>query len=465
MPRERSNQVGVWRQVARACIACGQAGQNGTNGHDTDQLLTLALEACGAERSWLCRRLGDHYQTVAAVQRADCEGTKAPSSTALSRFVGHSQAVQLFDRQQLAESPSMRDRALWGTLVCRVEPYDDLFLTLELNRPATLGSLELTEAAQAFAALLGWQLGQPNPPRQTKTHDDQVPRSMRSWLRKIAACDLPVLIQGETGVGKEAVCRAVHRWSKRHHGPWVAVNCAALTESLLDGELFGVTRGAYTGADQNREGLLMASHGGTLFLDEVGEMSVGLQSKLLRVLQESAVRPVGATDERRVDVRIVAATHRDLGREVACGRFREDLYYRLSTLTATVPPLRERVDDLPTIVAAVEERIRQEIGCGPLRWTDDGREALRRQDWPGNIRQLHAVLVRACLRADGRPLTASLLFPEAQAHQESCPTTERKMIETALIRSGKNISATSRQLGWSRQKLYRRMEATGIPVP
>ncbi|MDH3626577.1 MAG: sigma 54-interacting transcriptional regulator [Acidobacteriota bacterium] len=427
--------LGVWRQLARACVACGEGSIVG------DELLAQTVRGCGARRGWLGRRLGERFHPLLST------GDGAPARSLLDRFLRQADPIQLYHGPR---SPP------GGVVIARVDGHDDLLLALEFQRPSPLSTADLKEAGRAFAALLGWSVA--STPGEPLPGATRVPPSIEPWLRKLAACDLPVLVEGETGVGKEAVSRAIHDWSGRRRGPFVAVNCAAIAESLLDGEIFGVCRGAYTGADRNRDGLLVAADGGTLFLDEIGEMSRGLQAKLLRVLQESTFRPVGSSVERRVDVRVVAATHRDLTDD----RFRADLFFRLSTLSASVPPLRKRLDELPTIIATLESRIRRETGAGPLRFADDGWGSLVCHSWPGNIRELHGVLVRATLRADGLPLTEALLFPDRPRRDSKKTRAERRLIESSIQKCRGNLAATAREIGWSRQKLYRRMRIVGI---
>jgi two-component system, NtrC family, response regulator AtoC len=219
--------------------------------------------------------------------------------------------------------------------------------------------------------------------------------------RKVARHPTTILLEGATGTGKELLARLIHSESTRSQGPFVAVNCGAIPENLLESEFFGHVRGAFTGADRDREGLFEAAGGGTLFLDEVGELPESLQVKLLRVLQEGEVRRVGESTPRPVDARIVAATNRDLREEVAAGRFREDLYYRLAVVTLRVPPLRERPDDLPLLVRHFVKRHGQRLGIEVSGVDPLAMRALAAYDWPGNVRELENVLERAMVLAEG----------------------------------------------------------------
>jgi DNA-binding NtrC family response regulator len=283
----------------------------------------------------------------------------------------------------------------------------------------------------------------------------------------VASTDLPVLIGGESGAGKESVARDLHRLSRRQAGPYVAVNCAALAESLLEAELFGAVRGAYTGAERDRPGLFRRAAGGTLFLDEVGDMPGPMQAKLLRALEQGRVRPVGGAEEIPVDVRIVAATHHDLASHVARGRFRHDLYYRLAVLRIDVPPLRERLADLPALVADLAPRLLGQTGSRSLRLSAEAWAWLRAQPWPGNVRELHAVLARALLRSGGRREidVADLepLDPARAAEARSAPAPlEAQMIVQALEQSAGRLSEAASRIGWTRQKLHRRVRALGL---
>jgi transcriptional regulator with PAS, ATPase and Fis domain len=221
---------------------------------------------------------------------------------------------------------------------------------------------------------------------------------MKALARHIATtarCDLTVLVTGESGTGKELVARAIHQLSSRAALPFISINCGALSETLLESELFGYERGAFTGANQKQKGLFQAAHTGTIFLDEIGEMSPACQVKLLRVLQEGAVRPVGGHTEISVDVRVIAATNRNLSKEIGEGKFREDLYYRIAVLTVDTPPLRKRSSDIPVLVDYFLHQAEEKMKC-PQRHKieEDGLKTLSIYSWPGNVRQLRHVVER-----------------------------------------------------------------------
>jgi len=238
---------------------------------------------------------------------------------------------------------------------------------------------------------------------------------VRGLVEKVARSMAPVLVQGESGTGKELVARAIHDVSARAGQPFVAVNCGAIPETLLEAEFFGVRKGAFTGANADRDGFFQAANGGTLFLDEIGDLPFAMQSKLLRAIQERSVRAIGATSEQTMNVRIVSATHKDLASEVQAGRFRQDLFYRLNVIGIKVPPLRERLVDLPALADALLGRIAREAGVSPPpRLGADARDLLARYAFPGNVRELENLLHRAVALSDGDAISgADLALPEA----------------------------------------------------
>jgi two-component system response regulator PilR (NtrC family) len=266
--------------------------------------------------------------------------------------------------------------------------------------------VDLRQFRSVVAAALG-RVATPVPPAQPAGPLSQsalarlVGRSaamgeVRVLVEKVARSMAPVLVQGESGTGKELVARAIHEVSPRSGQAFVAVNCGAIPEHLLEAEFFGYRKGAFTGAQEDRAGFFQAAHGGTLFLDEIGDLPLAMQSKLLRVIQERAVRPVGAVSETPLNVRIVSATHKDLAAEVAAGRFRQDLFYRLNVIRIAVPPLRERLQDLDDICQALLERIARDAGVWPSpQLSAEARARLSRYHFPGNVRELENLLHRA----------------------------------------------------------------------
>ncbi|MFM1872185.1 MAG: hypothetical protein RL398_1607, partial [Planctomycetota bacterium] len=279
-------------------------------------------------------------------------------------------------------------------------------------------------------------------------------------LDRVADTDLPVLLTGESGTGKTVAARALHLAGPRKRGEFVAVNVAAIPESLLESELFGHVRGAFTGADKDRLGLLRQASGGTLFLDEITEMSLELQARLLRALEERSVRPVGGDREHAVDVRVVAATNRDPMRAVAEGRFREDLYFRLAVVTVRLPALRERRSDLPLLVAHFLQRATPP-GALPRVAPSELLAAMRVRVWPGNLRQLENELQRLAALSGTEPLRADLLTPEDAVSPTGgdlpgldLATVERWAIARAMAAADGNKAEAARLLGISRGTLY-----------
>ncbi len=291
-------------------------------------------------------------------------------------------------------------------------------------------------------------------------------RALFALLERVARSPLDVLIRGESGTGKELVARAIHREGPRRDGPFVAINCAAIPSALLESELFGHARGAFTGADRDREGLFVSASGGTLLLDEVGEMPLEMQAKLLRALQEREVLPLGARRAVGFDVRVLAATHRDLAGEIAAGRFREDLYYRLAVVEVEVPPLRERPDDVAPLAEAILARVAAQHDASPPRLTIAALEALEAHPWPGNVRQLTNALARAWLMSDGRRIRREdVTLPDAPGRARGPRVPERERIRRALSDTDWNVSEVSRILGIPRNTLYRRMKRYGLARP
>jgi two-component system response regulator PilR (NtrC family) len=234
-------------------------------------------------------------------------------------------------------------------------------------------------------------------------------RAIFDLIQTVAPQTSRVLITGESGTGKELVARAIHENSARAHTPFITINCGAFPETLLESELFGYTKGAFTGANENRRGLFQAAHGGTLFLDEIGNMSLAMQVKLYRVLQEGKVRPLGSTDEVDVDVRVIAATNKDLEKSIAAGEFREDLFYRLSVIPIHVPPLRERREDIPLLARYFLERFRKSMDKPLDAIAPQAMQRLESYDWPGNVRELENTIERAVALESGPEISTTVL--------------------------------------------------------
>ncbi len=319
-------------------------------------------------------------------------------------------------------------------------------------------------------------------------------RQLRTTIDRLAHSMAPVAILGESGSGKELVARAIHESSARRAAAFVAVNCGAIPETLMEAEFFGYRKGAFTGADRDREGFFQAAAGGTLFLDEVAELPLAMQVKLLRAIQERRVRRLGATAEETVDVRLLSATHQDLGKLVAGGRFRQDLFYRLNVIELRVPSLRERADDIPLIARALLARLAARGGEAPAQLSSAAEEVLKRHVFPGNVRELENVLERAVALAGSGPLEPlDLMLPQSEVDillepeeavdtdaitvapsgfeiHEGVPTDlaayldslERDAIRAALLKTRHNRTAASQLLGITFRQLRYRMQRLGL---
>jgi transcriptional regulator with GAF, ATPase, and Fis domain len=289
-----------------------------------------------------------------------------------------------------------------------------------------------------------------------------------------AATSATVLLSGENGTGKEMLARAIHQESPRASGPFVAVSCAALPETLIESELFGHEKGSFTSATQSRKGRFELADGGTLLLDEVGDLSPGVQVKLLRVLQERSFERVGGSKTLSVDIRLIAATNRDLEKEVEDGRFRQDLFFRLNVVPLSLPPLRERVEDIPILAAHFAAKSALKYGHPVPELSPRLVDVLQEYDWPGNVRELENLMERLVVLSNGEPLGLEFvpekmlkILPGLNAHDESTlegavEAVKRKMILSALQAEGGNKVAAARKLGISRSYLHRLINEFGI---
>ncbi len=313
--------------------------------------------------------------------------------------------------------------------------------------------------------------------RPTPTAPDQAMLRIQQLAARAAAGTINVLITGETGVGKELLAETVHRLSPRKAGPYVCLNCAALSETLLESELFGHERGAFTGAVQTKLGLMETAHGGTLFMDEVGELPMATQAKLLRVLETREVARLGSVKPRKIDLRLVAATNRDLEAEIARGAFRSDLYYRLNGITLTIPPLRTRVGEIRRLADTFMQQICRELGRPEPAIPERIAALLESYAWPGNIRELKNVMERAVLLCTGSVIGVEHLPMEKLGastsnpglpHADSAPAgppDERQRIVDALAACAGNQSRAAKVLGISRRTLVARLDDYKIPRP
>lgn len=285
-------------------------------------------------------------------------------------------------------------------------------------------------------------------------------RQIFELIQNIAPQSSRVMITGESGTGKELVARAIHENSARTKGPFITINCGAFPETLLESELFGYLRGAFTGANENRRGLFQAAHGGTLFMDEIGNMSVTMQVKLYRVLQEGKVRPIGSTEESDVDVRVIAATNKNLETEIVEGRFREDLYYRLSVIPIHLPPLRERREDIPLLAREFLERFSKSMNKKVLGIEPEAMRRLEVYDWPGNVRELENTIERAVALEGGTRILTEALPERIRSHfQESTPSLSHNGDGPALPPDGLNLEEHIQKL--ERAYLLAALERSG----
>jgi two-component system NtrC family response regulator len=444
-------------------------------------VLAHAREAAGAERAFLLEASPTPHRPRLVARSVD----DAARAATYSRSV----ALRALRGDRLLFWADMRRHAAWadGASVRALELHSALAspvpgdgdaraaLVLDSRRPMTLDGGVGETLVRGFAGVLGILRRGARPSVSAETGPGLVGRSavFLSLVRDVeamAAVPLPALILGESGTGKELVARRLHDAGPRSARPFVAINCAAIPETLLERELFGAARGAFTGADRDHPGLLRRADGGTVLLDEIGDMPLTLQAKLLRVLQERRVRAVGALEEQPVDVRVVSATHRDLTRLVTAGRFRADLRYRLEVLVLRVPPLRERREDLPLLAAHLLERLASRCRMPVPRLDHATAARLSAHRWPGNIRELESVLARALIRARHGTITVRDLdfgVDDAPCLKPSdAAELERAMIAATLAETRGNVTAAAERLGWWRQTLYRKMRALGLgPLP
>jgi len=349
-----------------------------------------------------------------------------------------------------------------GAFDYHAKPVDIDALRVVLRRAAFLQGVEAETAHQGSRAEAGGRFEDivGNSPKMREVFD---------IVTRVSRTDATVLVEGESGTGKELIARALHVKSRRDDRAFVPINCGAITETLLEAELFGHEKGAYTGAHVQRKGKLEVADGGTLFLDEIGEMSLGLQVKLLRFLQEREIERIGGRNRIRIDARVLAATNKDLKAEVAAGRFREDLYFRLSVVTIRLPPLRERGEDVILLANTFLRRNCQEYRR-KLQLSQEASAALGAYHWPGNVRELQNVVQRAVIMARGKAIEPADLGFEAPEARDGAPRRlknarsqlERELIVEALTRTKGNISQAAKDLGVSRPTLHDLLAKHGV---
>lgn len=350
-----------------------------------------------------------------------------------------------------------------------------------LEKPLTIDkvSVVVKNALKQRRLELQWEEWQSQQAAELQIIGESIPmKALRQQLRLMAPTNGRVLIYGESGTGKELVARAIHAMSLRAAEPFVPVNCAAIPEELIESELFGHRKGSFTGATEDKIGKFQKADGGTLFLDEVGDMSLKTQAKLLRALDQQAIEPVGAPEPVQVDVRVIAATNKNLEEEIEKGNFREDLYYRLNVIPFYVPPLRERIEDVPLLAEHFLRYFARAYGRPPKELTREACELLMSYHWPGNVRELRNLMERLVILVPDERIQAHHIqlpapAPARRANQEAFPTrsgslqevrqaVEREYILQKLREAGGNVSRAAELLGLDRRHLYRKMKALGI---
>lgn len=345
-----------------------------------------------------------------------------------------------------------------------------------IQTPLAGGSVAGSERAKpehdgaAAPGLRAASPGDESPTLQRLVGESAVMQAVKARIVKVAGSMAPVLIQGESGTGKELVARAVHDCSHRVTGPFVAVNCGAIPENLLEAEFFGARKGAYTGSAQDRQGYFQAAKGGTLFLDEIGDLPLAMQSKLLRAIQERVVRPLGSAQEDTVDVRVVSATHKDLGAAVASGHFRQDLYYRLNVIEIQVPALRDRREDLPALCQDLLDRICRESGLPVPDLSAQALARLQAHPFNGNVRELENMLHRAVALGESNDLHMAIPAAEPVVTvpdnlQDFLDAQERGILTKVLQETGFNRTAAAAKLGISLRQMRYRIARLEIVTP
>jgi DNA-binding NtrC family response regulator len=424
-------------------------------------------------RDVLVRAFGTHFDVVDAADSAE----DAQVLMQRQRYDVVVLDVRMRGKSGVAWLAELREQGHTGEVIL-VTAYADLDMAIEalragasdfIMKPFRLPQiLDAVRRALERARLrrenfvLRRRLEEAAPPVATMIGESAAMRALRDSVQRLAQVDSTVLLYGESGTGKELVAQALHAGGPRARGPFVPVNCGGLAGELIESELFGHARGAFTGATRARDGLFLYANGGTLFLDEIGELPPSLQATLLRVLEERSIRPVGSEQTVPVDVRIVAATNRRLPDEVAAGRFRKDLYYRLQVLELALPPLREHKEDIPVLVGHFMAALAPTLGLGTISVTEAELDYLREYDWPGNVRELRNLVERSLIL--GR-LNVSALYQRPPASRDAersdgapvdLASLERRHIQSVLDSVGGDKTRAARLLGISRRTLERR---------
>jgi len=444
------------------------------------RILDAALELTGAERGFLVivegrKPSGGYRFRVREARGFDKRALAGPegelSRTIVRRVLDEGSLVATRDlNAEMFDVSSIAARRLLSIISVRMELRGEVrgLLYLDHSADAVAFFEDDLPILETFADLAALALDSAGSGAADSAEDESAligsserMGELRAQLRRVARSSEHVLILGESGSGKELVARELHRLGSQPDAPFCSENLAALPPGLAASELFGHSRGAFSGAVTEHPGLFIRARHGTLFLDEIGDMDLGLQATLLRVLQERVVRPVGARSAVPIQCRVVAATHRDLKAEVAAGRFREDLFYRLDVLRLKVPALRERIEDLPSLVSALAAR----AGHPELRLSRDAATLMQRWPWPGNVRELNNELRRLCLQSETL-IEPRHLSSELRGEDPAAPKTmgevKRAMIAAALVAEGGNKARCARRLGIPRSTLYRMIERFGL---
>ena len=456
-----------------------------------ERLLELVFGVIPARRGaiLLCDAAGEIVSTVVRDAGASKGGTLSVSRTVIQRVLTEGIALLANDLRggdgssdRIAEAESVRMLSISAVLCVPLTVYGKrlgvLYLhSSDLRKPFDSGHLDLATAIAALAAIaldnarrISWAESEAERLRADLKHDlvgdGPKMREVLGFVGKVAPKDTTVLIRGESGTGKEVVARALHENSARATRSFVAINCAAMPETLLESELFGHEKGAFTGAVGQKKGKIEMADGGTLFLDEIGEMAPLLQAKLLRVLQERELERVGGTRPIKVDIRLIAATNRDLEEAIKAGTFRQDLYYRLNVVSLMLPALRERREDIPALATHFVEHLCRRFGHAPMQISPDARACLVANDWPGNVRELENALERAVVLASGDEITPDDL-PEAliearhaasgngSSFHDSVAAAKRRLILEAFEKAGGSYTETAKLLGLNANYLHR----------
>lgn len=375
------------------------------------------------------------------------------------------------------------------TPICMITAHGNMEMAIKALKLGAFDFIQKPFDIKQLRAVCKSALDGKNQPKETKTTkkseksasagkhqligDSEAMEALRLMIARVSKSQAPVFIHGESGTGKEVVAQSIHNSSPRAGAPFIAVNCGAIPENLMESEFFGYKKGAFTGANQDTNGLFVAANGGTLFLDEVADLPLAMQVKLLRAIQERAVRPIGGDKEETVDVRIISATHKNLADCVENRSFREDLYYRLNVISLNLPPLRDRLDDIPQLAEFLLKRLIKNGNYQNINLSPEALEKLQSYSFPGNVRELENILERALTFADQksiRPDDISLgrgekITPKAPSDEgKSMGSLERKIILQALKENQYDVIATAQELGMTFQDLNQKLKAMGLEI-